>query len=156
MYLPANVLPVMTVIFFGSGEPDTILSGVAALIQGGLIPVALLVFFASVTVPVLKLGGLTYLTLGVRRGAVAAPRQRTLAYRLIEGIGRWSMVDIFMISILAALVNLGAIATISPGAGALAFAAVVIVTMLASASFDPRLMWDVRAARGLRDAEVRA
>lgn len=156
LYIPANLLPVMTVVFFGHGEADTIMSGVIALIQGGMIPVAALIFFASITVPVLKLLGLIYLLISVQRGSVRNARQRTLAYRIIEGVGRWSMVDIFMISILVALVNLGAIATIVPGDGALAFAAVVVLTMIAAGTFDSRLIWDARQARGLRDAAVRA
>ena len=142
LYLPANLLPVMTVVSFGRGEPDTILSGVKVLIGAGMWPIALLVFFASITVPVLKLIGLTFLTVSVKRRSAWRPRDRTLLYRIIESVGRWSMVDIFMISILVALVNLGTIASIVPGLGAIAFAAVVIITMIASNSFDPRLIWD--------------
>ena len=142
LYIPANVYPVMTVISLGQGEPDTILSGVKALILVGMWPIALLVFFASITVPVLKLIGLVYLLVSVQRRSPRRRRDRTTMYRLIESIGRWSMVDIFMISILVALVNLGALATIEPGVGAVAFASVVILTMLASMSFDPRLIWD--------------
>jgi paraquat-inducible protein A len=156
LYLPANLLPVMTVISFGQGHPDTILSGVKALIGAGMWPVALLVFFASITVPVLKLVGLTFLTVSVRRGSSWRPRDRTLLYRIIESVGRWSMVDIFMISILVALVNLGTIATIEPGAGAIAFAAVVIITMIASHSFDPRLIWDRQETRHARRPTRRA
>jgi paraquat-inducible protein A len=144
LYIPANLLPVMTVVYFGRGEPDTILSGVKALIEADMWPVALLVFFASITVPVLKLLGLTFLLVTVQRRSAWRTRDRALLYRVIEGIGRWSMVDIFMISILVALVNLGAIATIVPGAGAICFAAVVILTMFASMSFEPRLIWDAR------------
>ena len=113
-------------------------------------PIALLVFFASITVPVLKLIGLTFLLVSVRRRSAWRPRDRTLLYRIIEWVGRWSMVDIFMISILVALVNLGSIATIQPGAGAIAFAAVVITTMIASMSFDPRLIWDMRETSHVR------
>jgi paraquat-inducible protein A len=142
LYVPANLLPVMTVTSFGKGEPDTILSGVKALIDVGMWPVALLVFFASITVPVLKLIGLTFLLVSVQRHSGWRPRDRTLLYRVIESVGRWSMVDIFMISILVALVDLGSIATIQPGAGAIAFASVVIITMIASMGFDPRLIWD--------------
>ena len=142
LYVPANLLPVMTVTSFGKGEPDTILSGVKVLIAAGMWPIALLVFFASITVPVLKLIGLSCLLVSVRRRSAWRPRDRTFLYRIIELVGRWSMVDIFMISILVALVNLGSIATIQPGAGAIAFAAVVIITMIASMSFDPRLIWD--------------
>ena len=142
LYIPANLLPIMTVVYFGSGEPDTILSGVETLIASGMFPIAVLVFFASIAVPVLKLVGLGYLLLSVRRGSTARLRDRTRLYRLIEGIGRWSMVDIFMISLLTALVQLGAIATVQAELGAVAFAMVVVTTMLASHAFDPRLMWD--------------
>jgi paraquat-inducible protein A len=142
LYLPANLLPVMTVIHFGRGEPDTILSGVKELIGAGMWPVALLVFFASITVPVLKLIGLTFLLITTQRRSRWRLRDRSLMYRIIEQVGRWSMVDIFMISILVALVNLGSLATIEPGVGAICFAAVVIITMSASMSFDPRLIWD--------------
>jgi paraquat-inducible protein A len=142
LYVPANVLPVMTVISLGRGSPDTIVSGVIELLHAGMWPVALLVFFASITVPVLKLIGLTYLLISVQRRSTARLRDRARIYRIIEGVGRWSMVDVFMIGILAALVALGNLATIEPGAGAIAFCAVVIVTILASMAFDPRLMWD--------------
>jgi paraquat-inducible protein A len=142
LYLPANVLPVMTVISFGRGEADTILSGIVALIQAGMLPIGMLVLFASILVPVLKLIGLAILLVSVERGWTAQARGRTTLYRIIEGIGRWSMVDIFMIAILVALVELQQLATILPGPGAICFAAVVILTMLASMSFDPRLIWD--------------
>jgi len=147
LYIPANTLPVMTVVSFGRGEPDTILSGVQTLIAGGMWPLALLVFFASITVPVVKLVGLVYLLLSVHLKSRWRPRDRTALYRLIELIGRWSMIDIFMISILVALVRLGSIATVDPGAGATSFAAVVVLTMLASESFDPRLVWDALEER---------
>lgn len=156
LYVPANLLPVMTVISFGQGEADTILSGVKALIEVGMWPVALLVFFASITVPVLKLIGLSFLLISVQRRSAWRPRDRTLLNRIIEAVGRWSMVDIFMISILVALVNLGAIATIEPGAGAIAFAAVVIITMIASMTFDPRLIWDARETHRVEESANRA
>jgi len=142
LYIPANLLPVMTVISFGKGEADTILSGVKELIHAGMLPIALLVFFASITVPVLKLLTLTYLLLSVQYKSQWRPRERTKLYRITEVVGRWSMIDIFMISILIALVKLDAVATIEPGAGAISFAAVVILTMFAAMAFDPRLIWD--------------
>jgi paraquat-inducible protein A len=142
LYLPANIFPVMTVISFGRGEPDTILSGVKELFYAGMWPLALLVFFASITVPILKILGLIFLLISTSRGSRWRLRDRTLLYRIVESIGRWSMIDIFMLSILAGLVQLGSIATIRPGVGALSFAAVVIITMFAAAAFDPRLMWD--------------
>ena len=142
LYIPANILPVMTVISFGKGTPDTILSGVKELIHAGMLPIALLVFFASITVPVLKLLVLTYLLISVHYKSRWRPRERTVMYRITEVVGRWSMIDIFMISILIALVKLQAVATIEPGMGAMSFAAVVILTMFAAIGFDPRLIWD--------------
>ena len=156
LYVPANLLPVMTVIHFGRGEPDTILSGVKALIGAGMWPVALLVFFASITVPVLKLIGLTFLLITTQRRSRWRLRDRSLMYRIIEQVGRWSMVDIFMISILVALVNLGTLATIEPGVGAICFAAVVIITMFASMSFDPRLIWDAEESGHAQGTPLRA
>jgi paraquat-inducible protein A len=156
LYIPANLLPVMTVVYFGRGEPDTILSGVKALIQAGMWPVALLVFFASITVPVLKLLGLSFLLISVQRRSTWRLRDRGLIYRIIEQVGRWSMVDIFMISILVALVNLGSIATIEPGVGAICFAAVVVTTMFASMSFDPKLIWDAEESADGHDQSPRA
>jgi len=142
LYLPANMLPILTVISFGRGEPDTILSGIKGLFLAGMWPLALLVFFASITVPFLKIGGLVLLLITTQRRSRWRLRDRTLLYRIVESIGRWSMIDIFMLSILAGLVRLGSIATIEPGVGAISFAAVIITTMFAASAFDPRLMWD--------------
>lgn len=152
-YLPANLLPIMTVISFGQGEPDTILSGVKALIQFKMYPVALLVFFASICVPVLKILVLSYLLFSVQRQSQWRTRERSILYRITEAVGRWSMIDIFMISILAALVKLDALATISPGPAAVFFAAVVILTMFAAMAFDPRLIWDAAARRPVTHGE---
>ncbi len=143
LYIPANLFPVMTVISLGKGEPDTIISGVVSLADSGMWPLAVLVIFASVLVPMLKLLGLMTLLITTQRGLIWRLRDRTVLYRIIEFVGRWSMIDIFMLSILVALVQLGEIATIEPGIGAIAFAGVVITTMIASETFDPRLMWDV-------------
>lgn len=132
----------MTVISLGQGEPDTILSGVQKLIVTGMWPLALLVFFASIVIPLAKLLVLIYLLLSIQRKSSWRPRDRTKLYRLTEVMGRWSMIDIFMISILVALVKLGTLATIETGPGATAFAAVVMLTMFAALSFDPRLIWD--------------
>jgi paraquat-inducible protein A len=142
LYLPANIFPVMTVVTFGRGESDTILSGVRSLFLSGMWPLALLVFFASVTVPVLKILSLVFLLVTTGSGSRWRLRDRTLLYRIVESVGRWSMIDIFMLSILAGLVQVGSIATIQPGIGAVSFAGVVIITMFAAAAFDPRLMWD--------------
>jgi paraquat-inducible protein A len=142
LYVPANLFPMLTVISFGTGAPDTILSGVKHLLEAGMWPLAILVFFASITVPVLKITGLALLLVSTQRGTRRYLRDRTRLYRVIEAIGRWSMIDIFMLSILVALVQLGAVATVVPGIGAISFAAVVVLTMFAAMAFDPRLMWD--------------
>jgi len=141
-YVPANLFPVMTVMQFERGSPSTILGGVQELIASGMWSLALLVLFASILVPMLKMVVLTTLVWSVRHGSRWRPRDRTRLYRLTEVLGRWSMIDMFMLSILVALVNLGAVATIEPGLGATFFAAVVVITMFAAASFDPRLIWD--------------
>lgn len=144
LYLPANLLPIMRVTWFGRGEPDTILSGVQQLLLAGMWPLAAIVFFASIVVPVLKIVGLAFLLISVQMQSRFRPRDRTRLYRVVEAVGRWSMVDVFMIAILTALVSIGQVATIEPGPGATAFALVVILTMMASHSFDPRLIWDSR------------
>jgi paraquat-inducible protein A len=154
LYVPANLYPILNVVSFGRGTPSTIVGGVRDLIHHGMWPIALIVFVASVFVPVMKMVGLAFLALSVQLGWTWRPRDRTLLYRLIEGIGRWSMIDVFMISILVALVALQAIATIEAGVAATAFAAVVVLTMLASASFDPRLIWDAAEDRGAARAAV--
>ena len=141
-YVPANVLPVMTVTSFGQVESDTILSGVIHFLTHGMWPLALIVFIASIFVPVLKLAILIFLLISVQRGSSWRPVERTRLYRITAAIGRWSMVDIFAITILVALVRLGNLATIDAGAGAVFFGAVVVITMLAAESFDPRLIWD--------------
>jgi paraquat-inducible protein A len=147
LYVPANVYPVMTVISFGAGHPDTILSGVEALALAGMWPLALLVFFASITVPVAKIAGLMILLISTQRGSRWRLKDRTILYRIVETIGRWSMIDIFMLSILVGLVQLDRVATILPGIGAISFCAVVIITMIAASCFDPRLMWDAAEQR---------
>jgi paraquat-inducible protein A len=148
LYIPANLYPVLTVISFGSGAPSTILGGVEELISGGMLPLAALVFFASILVPVLKLVGLTILLVSTQMRATGRLRDRTRLYRIVNTVGRWSMIDIFMESILVALVQFGALATIDPGIGAIAFAGVVVITMFAAEGFDPRLMWDAAGRRG--------
>ena len=142
LYIPANVYPVMTVIRFGEGAPSTILGGVVHLIEGGMFGLAMIIFFASVVVPVLKLIVLSFLLLTVRKKSSWRPRDRTFLFRVAEGVGAWSMVDIYVVAILVGLVNFGALATIRPGIGATFFGAVVVVTIFAARSFDPRLIWD--------------
>ena len=147
LYIPANVYPVLTVIQLGAGQPSTIMGGVEELVSSKMYPLALLVFFASVLVPLFKLIGLIGMIsatalAGTAEKAGVLLRQRTRLYFIVAWIGRWSMVDIFMESLLGALVQFGRAVTIDPGMGALAFCAVVIVTIFAAEAFDPRLMWD--------------
>lgn len=142
LYIPANLLPIMTVIRFGQGEPDTILSGIQQLLASGLWLLALLIFFASIVVPLMKLGILTLLLLSTHAHTRWQIKERTTLYRMLELFGHWSMVDIFLLSVLTALVQLDALTTIAPGSGATFFGVVVVLTILATKSFDPRLMWD--------------
>ncbi len=142
LYLPANLLPVMRVVSMGQEQSDTIISGVVYFVRTGSWHLALIIFIASVLVPVLKLTILSSLLLSVRRRSKRRPVTRTRLYRITEFIGRWSMVDIFVVTLMVAMVELGNVATIEPGPGAFAFALVVITTMLAAHSFDPRLIWD--------------
>ncbi len=141
-YVPANALPVMNIVFLGSGEADTILSGVITLIEYGDWPLALLIFFASVTVPLAKLFCLLFLIISVKRHSRYRPRQRTQLFRFVEGVGRWSMIDVFVVGLLVSLVQFGTLSTIEPKDGAIFFCAVVVVTIFAAMAFDPRLIWD--------------
>ncbi|EKM97483.1 paraquat-inducible protein A [Stutzerimonas degradans] len=142
LYLPANLLPIMTVRTLGNGTPDTIMSGVVTLARHGMYPIAAVVFVASILVPTFKLIGIAMLLISVQRHHAMSPRQRLLVFRFIEWIGRWSMLDIFVIAILVAIVNFGSLASVEAGTGAVAFASVVVLTMLAAITFDPRLIWD--------------
>ena len=147
LYIPANYYPVLSIVQLGAGQPSTILGGVEELITARQYPLAALVFFASIAVPVLKLVGLSIMMIATQTGLAGRLRDRTRLYHIVRFIGRWSMIDIFMESLLGALVAFGAVITIQPGMGAVAFCAVVILTMFAAETFDPRLMWDAAAAR---------
>jgi len=141
-YIPANVLPITTVISLGKAQSDTIMSGVIYFIHSGMWPIALVIFIASIFVPLAKLLILTFLLISVQRNWQWRPRDRTRLYRITEAIGRWSMTDVYVVTILVALVKLGGLATIEAESGAMFFAAVVVTTMFAAMSFDPRLIWD--------------
>ena len=141
LYIPANVFPIMMVNQFGTGDAHTIAGGIVELIDSGMIPIGLLVLVASILVPSSKLIGIGLLLLCAHfRWQINAHRWTTM-YRVIAFVGRWSMLDIFMISILVDLVDFGGIQIIA-GPAATAFAAVVILTMFAAENFDPRLLWD--------------
>jgi paraquat-inducible protein A len=147
LYLPANYYPVLTVMQLGSGQPSTILGGVEELVEARQYPLAALVFFASIAVPMLKLVGLSTLLIATQTARSGWLRDRTHLYHIIRWIGRWSMIDIFMEALLGALVRFGNVITIEPGVGAIAFCSVVILTMIAAETFDPRLMWDTAGRR---------
>ena len=142
LYIPANMYPIMYTDQLGTTEPSTILGGVILLINLGSVPVALVIFVFSVLVPSGKLMAMFYLVWTVERHSPLDPRQRSVMYRVTEFVGKWSMVDVFVVAILVALVHLGGLLVIRPGVAALCFAGVVIVTMIAAESFDSRLIWD--------------
>jgi len=146
-YIPANVLPVTVVDALGKVQGDTIMSGVLYFLHHGDWPLALVIFTASIAVPISKIAMLMYLLVSVQRRSVWRPADRTRVYRIVELIGRWSMLDMFVVTILVALVQLGFFATMRAGAGAPYFGAVVVLTMLAAQQFDPRLIWDTVEAQ---------
>jgi paraquat-inducible protein A len=143
LYIPANTLPVLTTVRLGREEHNTILSGVLELIQNDLWPLAIIVFAASIVLPLIKLFGLSWMLLATRRRSSRYLVGRTRLYRSIDAIGRWSNIDIFSVSVLVALLQFGSLTAVHAGAGLVAFAAVVIITMLATMVFDSRLMWDI-------------
>jgi paraquat-inducible protein A len=142
LYIPANLLPVMDTSSLFGAQTDTIMSGVVYLWTSGSWPLAIIVFIASIAVPMLKIIALIFLVLTAQLRWRWLPERRARIYRLVELVGRWSMLDIYVITILVALVQFNALATIKAGPGAIAFGAVVVLTMFAAMSFDPRLIWD--------------
>ena len=144
LYIPANIYPVMNITQLAKAQDFTIFGGIKELVDYGLWPLAALVFLASITIPLMKLATLAFLLITTQRRRVTNLQFRTRAFRVIDFIGRWSMIDIFMISILVALVRFGQLASINAETGAPCFAGVVILTMFAVITFDPRLMWDAR------------
>ncbi len=142
LYVPAVVLPVMVSSTLFGVRVDTILSGVAYLWTSGAWLLAVVVFIASIVVPMLKILSLAYLAWSSQLRSARLPRQRSRIYRMVELVGRWSMLDIYVVTILVSLVQFGSVATIDAGPGAMAFGAVVVLTMFSALSFDPRLIWD--------------
>jgi paraquat-inducible protein A len=143
LYVPANVIPVLTTIRLGRADENTILSGVLELVQNDLWPLAIIVFSASIILPLLKLCGLTWMLLATHFRSRHMLVGRTRFYRMIDVIGRWSNIDVFAVSVLIAALRFGALTEVQAGSGLVAFAAVVIITMVATTAFDTRLMWDV-------------
>jgi len=148
-YVPANVLPVLRTTALGETEADTIMGGVIFLYDSGSWPLALIVLVASVMIPLGKLAALAYLLITVQRGSKVKSHQRTRLYYLVEFVGRWSMLDVFVDAFIVALVQLSPLMSVEPGLGVVFFMAVVILTMLAAQTFEPRLIWDAG-----RDREV--
>jgi paraquat-inducible protein A len=144
MYIPANFYPIMTTINLGKAMDNTILGGVAELWRTGSWPIAMIIFIASIVVPVVKLLVMAWLCFVVNKQDGLNPEKRTQVYRLTEFIGRWSMVDVFAVALMVALIRGGSLMSINPGPAALAFCSVVVLTMLAAITFDPRLLWDAR------------
>ena len=141
-YIPANLYPIMFTTVFGDSEPNTIIGGILVLLELKSYPVALVVFVASIIVPILKFIAVGYLLISIQGKYLHGRYDRTRLFRLTEFIGRWSMIDVFVVAILAALVQVGSVAQIDPGLGATAFGAAVIFTMLSAISLDSRLIWD--------------
>lgn len=141
LYLPANFLPITYTRFLGRESESTIMGGVVTLWEHGSQPIAAVIFIASIVVPIGKMIVLAWLCLSVQFRSPFALAQKTKLYRVTEFVGRWSMIDVFVVGTLVALIQLGNIMTILPGAAALAFAAMVVTTMLAALAFDPRLLW---------------
>lgn len=142
LYIPANILPIMVTESLGHQTYSTILGGVILLWNMGSYPVAGIIFIASILVPLFKMFTIAWLCWSVRSGNTEHSHGRTRLYRLTEFIGRWSMVDVFVVAILAALIRMGKLMSVYPGEAAIAFAGVVILTMLSAMCFDPRLIWD--------------
>lgn len=143
LYIPANTLPIMSVYMLGSGQPDTIISGVFHLLESGQWPLALIVFMASIVVPLLKLITLSFLLISIQMKSRWRQRDRMILYKITEYVGRWSMVDVFVISILVGLVQFGNFARVEANAGSFSFAAVVVLTMFAARTLDEHLIWDI-------------
>ena len=142
LFVPANAFPVLVTTTFGTTEPSTILEGVVFLYQDGSWVLALIVLVASVVVPLGKLVALAYLMITVQAGSMRSNHDRTRLYRLVELIGRWSMLDVFVVAFITALVQLDPLMSVAPGIGVMYFMAVVVLTMVAAHSFDPRLIWN--------------
>ena len=156
-YVPANLLPVMTTVLPSGRESDTIMQGVILLWSPTGWPLSLIVLFASIFIPSAKIAALGFLIYSVHRGSIKTPGQRLRVYRIVEIIGRWSMVDVFVDTFTVSLVQLQPLMSVEPAPGLLFFAAVVVLTMLAAESFDARLIWDPLSSAecGVRSAESR-
>lgn len=147
-YVPANLIPITLTTALGKTEGDTIMQGVIYFLSSGEWPIALVIFTASIMVPTLKIIAMIYLLASAQRRSLNRRLNRAKIYRVVEFVGRWSMIDVFVVTIMVALVQMGSLANVEAGQGAIYFCAVVILTMLAAASFDPRLIWDGKEPDG--------
>lgn len=141
LYVPANIYPIMKMHLYGGYSESTVWDGIVLLMKNDQWFVAVVVFLASMVIPLVKLAGLFALVLTSRMGWGRRLRSRTQLYKFIDAIGPWAMLDVFLLAVLIALVKLNTWATVLPGPGLLAFTAVVVLTMFASAAFDPKLIW---------------
>jgi paraquat-inducible protein A len=141
LYVPANLYPLLRMHMYGAYSENTVWEGVVSLAQNNQWPVAIIVFIASMVIPVFKLLGLLYIVVATWLGSGRRMRERTRIYKFIDAIGPWSMLDVFLLAVLVSLVKLGDIATVLPGAGLVAFALVVVFNMLATQTFDPKMIW---------------
>lgn len=141
-YIPANIYPMLITRTLVSEQDDTIVGGVIELIQHGAVGIAIVILVASIGIPILKFLAIGYLALSIRRAGLLSAIRRQQLYEIVEYIGRWSMIDVFVVAILSALVQLNVVASVNPGPASLAFALSVIFTMLSAQAFDPRLIWD--------------
>ena len=146
-YLPANLYPILRLDWYGIHSETTAWDGAISLYRQGQPVIATIVFLASIVIPFLKLLALFYLVATVRFRTRAGRRHRTWVFRALEYIGPWAMLDVFVVAVLVALVKLGELATVLPGRGLFSFTAVAVLTLLASASFDRRLIWESGAPR---------
>jgi len=149
-YIPANVLPVLTTTTATGSESDTILQGVILLWSPTGWPLSLIVLIASIIIPSAKIAVIAYLLITVQRGSIRISEQRVRLFRTVEFIGRWSMVDVFVDTFTAALVQLQPLMSVEPGPGLFFFAMVVVLTMLAVECFDPRMSWDAASEQGVQ------
>ena len=141
LYVPANIYPILSMSMYGAYNENTVWEGVVSLAQYNQWFVAIVVFLASIVIPLLKLAGLFFLVATARIGTRRGQRLRSRIYGFIDVVGPWAMLDVFLLAVLVALVKLGSLATVAPGPGLIPFACVVVLTMLASQTFDPRLIW---------------
>ena len=150
-YLPANLLPIMKTTTISHRESDTIMQGVVLLWSPTGWPLSLIILFASIIIPSAKIGAMLYLVFTVKRGSIQTPGQRVRLFRLVEVIGRWSMVDVFVVTFTAALIQLQPFMSVEPAPGIFFFTAVVVLTMLAVEEFDPRLIWDPASSKEVQN-----